>query len=197
MRGVAVPPGWVVHGGSLLVWAYGERRPASKIAAFDFDGCLAATPLGGNDPAAWRMQFAHVPATLRALSASGHAVIVVTNESMDRFKKPDAISGCVRKKCGRLEGFARAVGVPLLVLCATAKDDFRKPQVGAWAHFCATLNGGRAVDRAASFFVGDAAGRPHDHSDSDRAFAAAAGLPFFDEKDFFLRRHPAAARPHD
>ena len=47
-----------------------------------------------------------------------------------------------------------------------------------WRAMCA-MNGGVAPDLAASFFVGDAAGRPGDHSDCDSAFAKAVGLPFY------------------
>ena len=154
--------------------------------------CLANTPLGGNDPNAWRMQFAHVPRVLQKLAESGHTLVVVTNESMDRLKKPQAISACVHKKCGRLEGFARAAGVPLLVLCATAKDEYRKPETGCWRYLVREAYPGLAdsVDMAASFYVGDAAGREGDHSDSDRAFAKALGLRFYDERAFFLTEHP-------
>jgi len=190
LRGVPVPRGWGVHAGSLLVWRHMSPQPASRIAAFDFDGCLARTSLGGNDPNAWSMQFPHVPAVLAELAAGGHSLVVVTNESMDRFKKPEAVAKAIAKKCGRLEGFAKAAGVPLLVLCATAKDEFRKPGVGCWSYLTGTAQAGHKVDVASSFFVGDAAGRAGDHSDSDKAFATAIGLPFFDEKAFFCERHP-------
>jgi len=190
LRGVPVPPGWGVHDGSLLVWRHMDPSASAKVAAFDFDGCLANTPLGGNDPNAWSMQFPHVPVVLAKLAASGHTLVVVTNESMDRLKKPEAIAACLRKKCGRLEGFAKAAGLPLLVLCATAKDGYRKPGQGCWTFLTSTAYPGLVVDKSASCFVGDAAGRPGDHSDSDRAFAQAAAIPFFDEKTFFLRRHP-------
>jgi len=176
--------------GSLLVWRHMDPSASAKVAAFDFDGCLANTPLGGNDPNAWSMQFPHVPVVLAKLAASGHTLVVVTNESMDRLKKPEAIAACLRKKCGRLEGFAKAAGLPLLVLCATAKDGYRKPGQGCWTFLTSTAYPGLVVDKSASCFVGDAAGRPGDHSDSDRAFAQAAAIPFFDEKTFFLRRHP-------
>jgi bifunctional polynucleotide phosphatase/kinase len=46
----------------------------------------------------------------------------------------------------------------MLVLCATAKDQFRKPAPGAWAHLVES-NGGVQVEMSKSFFVGDAAGR--------------------------------------
>ena len=190
LRGVKVPPGWAVHGGSLLVRAFGDPQPSATVAAFDFDGCLADTPLGGNDPKAWKMQYAHVPTVLADLHSSGHAIVIITNESMDRFKKPEAIRGCVLKKTGRLEAFAAACNVPMLTLCPTAKDTYRKPAAGSWQFFTASCNGGLAVDSEKSFFVGDAAGRPGDHSDADIAFARAAGLPFHDEKSFFERLHP-------
>ena len=89
LRGVLVPAGWSVHGSSLLVWEHTTTAPSGKrcltgcdkIAAFDFDGCLANTPLGGSDPTAWKMQYPHVPQVLRSLVSSGYKLIIVTNES--------------------------------------------------------------------------------------------------------------------
>ncbi len=190
LRAVKVPPGWSVHGGSLLVKSYGALTSSTKIAAFDFDGCLARTPLGGNDPNAWSMQYKHVPSVLASLHASGHAIVIVTNESMDRLKKEEAIRNNILKKCGRLDGFAKACApTPILCLCATAKDSYRKPETGAWSFFTSQCNGGVVPEVAKSFFVGDAAGRPGDHSDSDRVFAEQCKLPFHDEKEFFERMH--------
>jgi bifunctional polynucleotide phosphatase/kinase len=189
LRGVRVPAGWSVHGGSLLVMAHRSPTPAAKVAAFDFDNCLAATRLGSTDPSEWKMQFPHVPSTLHALAASGHTLVVISNESMDRLKKPEAISNAVNKKCGRLQQFAERIDLPMLLLCATAKDAFRKPETGAWDFFT-RASASVQIDYAKSFYVGDAAGRPNDHSDSDRVFAANARLPFFDETTFFLKMHP-------
>ena len=50
--------------------------------------------------------------------------------------------------------------------------------------------GGVAIDPARSFFVGDAAGRPGDHSDSDAVFARSVGVTFYDERRFFEQMHP-------
>lgn len=110
---------------------------------------------------------------------------------VDRLKKSEAIKACILKKTGRLEAFAAAVNVPMLVLCPTAKDDFRKPGIGSWTFFITHCNADIPVDVKNSFFVGDAAGRPGDHSDSDKVFAQNCGLPFVDEKTFFERKHPA------
>ena len=39
LRGVPVPNGWSVHGGSLLARSFSTFTPSTKVAAFDFDGC--------------------------------------------------------------------------------------------------------------------------------------------------------------
>jgi len=188
LRGVNLAPGWRAHG-PLLVWEYESPAPCASIAAFDFDGCLANTPLHG-DANDWKMQFANVPRVLQGLHERGVKIVIITNESMDRFKSADAIGKCIRKKCGRLEGFCRAVGVPIQVLCATGgtsknPDPFRKPGTAAFSWMAESANGGIAPDLERCFYVGDAAGRPGDHSDSDAIFARNIGLEFFTETRFF------------
>jgi len=188
LRGVTVPSGWSVVD-SLLVKTHPDCKAQAKIAAFDFDDCLAKTSPAGFDPNAWKMLFPHVPVFLKNLHSSGHKIVVVTNESMDRFKQPDAINKAILKKTGRLDGFAAACGVPLQLLCATAKDEYRKPAVGAWTFLVNKGNGGVKPNLSSSFFVGDAAGRPKDHSDSDKAFAEAVGISFHTETVFFKELH--------
>ena len=53
------------------------------------------------------------------------------------------------------------------------------------------LGSGARIDPSQSFFVGDAAGRAGEHSDTDKRFAAAAGggLRFHNEKEFFEELH--------
>ena len=50
----------------------------------------------------------HPQAVLRRLHADGHKIVVITNESTDRFKKSEAIEKAILKKTGRLMGFAKA-----------------------------------------------------------------------------------------
>merc|ERR1711957_312187 len=155
------------------------------------DDCLAKTSVAGFDPKAWKMLFPHVPAVIAKLHGTKHKIVVVTNESMDRFKNPDAINQAILKKTGRLEGFAAACGVPMMLLCATSKDAYRKPGTGAWKFLVDAGNGGVKPNLSSSFFVGDAAGRPRDHSDSDKAFAKAIGVAFHTETEFFKEMHKA------
>ena len=69
------------------------------------------------------------------------------------------------------------LSIPIILLAATAHDRFRKPRTGMWQELLEEIDldehdGG--PDLAASFFVGDAGGRPAkgvvraDHSCSDR-----------------------------
>lgn len=190
LRSVPVPSGWHVIGGSLLVrdhhGADAHTRDGMAVAAFDFDGCLVPSPFGG---AGKRDDFANVPSVLRQLHADGYRLAVVTNESMDRFQKAEAIAKCMQKKCERLDTFVQEVDVPMLLLCATAKDEYRKPSTKAWGALAS--HDGAEPDMKCSFFVGDAAGRKaatgrkRDFSDSDLRFAEALGLTFFTETDFF------------
>ena len=71
------------------------------------------------------------------------------------------------------------------------KDRFRKPETGTW-DLLSRFNGDQSAAVPSSLFVGDAAGRPGDFSDSDKLFAAAVGLQFFDETAFFKANHPIA-----
>jgi histidinol phosphatase-like enzyme len=51
--------------------------------------------------------------------------------------------------------------------------------VGMWELFVKDHCLGTQPDIKASFFVGDAAGRPSDHGEGDLEFAQAVGLPFY------------------
>ena len=82
------------------------------------------------------------------------------------------------------------MGLPFQIFVATCKakekDAFRKPETGMWEEL-GRRNGGIKPQQEKSFFVGDAAGRKKDHSDTDKEFAKAAGLKFFTEDEFFLK----------
>ena len=59
--------------------------------------------------------------------------------------------------------------IPLSVYAATENDEYRKPRLGMWSEFVEDYDlDVTGVDLAQSFFVGDAAGRPGDHSQVDR-----------------------------
>ena len=97
LRGVEVPPGWSVIGGSLLVWSHLSPAPSAQIAAFDFDDTLAKTALGGFDPNAWTNLFPHVPAMLPVETPSPllrQRLTAAHRGRVDSQPRPHAAPGC-------------------------------------------------------------------------------------------------------
>ena len=85
----------------------------------------------------------------------------------------------------------KASNAPFIILVATAKDQYRKPDTAMWDYFCKQINSGYQINLQSSFFVGDAAGRPRkekrkqDFSDADRLFAKKIGVQYFTPEMFF------------
>ena len=103
----------------------------------------------------------------------------------------------------RIDALAADLQVPLDAFCATQKGregpkGFRKPLAGMWDHFSSACNGGVAPNLNECYYVGDAAGRPGDHSDSDKGFAAAVGMRFYTPRRFSRARlRPSPGRRRD
>lgn len=137
---------------------------------FDLDQTLI-TPRDGRpfprDAADWQWLRPSVPEQLRALvEQDGFDLILVTNQT--KAWKRELVQGV-------LEALAP---LPVSVVVAFDRAD-HKPSTRLFrSHFPEAIPAG-------SFFVGDAAGRPGDHSDSDRVFAEALGLPFRVPEDVF------------
>ncbi|GFP79603.1 polynucleotide 3'-phosphatase zdp, partial [Phtheirospermum japonicum] len=147
-----------------------------KIAAFDFDGCLAKTSVRRVGADAWSLMYPSIPEKLQSLYEDGYKLVIFTNESnIERWKNKR--QAAVDSKIGRLENFIKLVKVPVQVFIAcglssaSPADLFRKPSPGMWKIMEKEFNSGLPIDMDQSFYVGDAAGRPDDHSDADKKFA--------------------------
>lgn len=70
----------------------------------------------------------------------------------------------------KVSNIMRQLDIPLSVFAATQYDEFRKPRPGMWKEILDEydLDVDGRLDLPGSLFVGDAAGRPGDHSCSDR-----------------------------
>ncbi|XP_073271645.1 polynucleotide 3'-phosphatase ZDP-like isoform X2 [Primulina huaijiensis] len=162
-----------------------------KIAAFDFDGCLAKTSVKRVGADAWSVMYPSIPEKLQNLYNDGYKLVIFTNESnIERWKNKRQVA--VDSKLGRLENFIKLVKVPIQVFIACGlsygvpEDPFRKPEPGMWKIMEKEFNSGLPVDTNQSFYVGDAAGRPDDHSDADIKFAQAIGLKFYVPEEYFI-----------
>lgn len=168
---------------------------SSKIAAFDFDGCLAKTAVNRVGANAWSLMHSSIPDKLQSLYNDGYKLVIFTNESnIERWKNKRQVA--VDSKIGRLNNFIEKVKVPVQVFiaCGVGKpgkadkkedDPYRKPKPGMWHLMEQHFNSGIAIDMDQSFYVGDAAGRESDHSDADIKFAEAIGLKFHVPEEYF------------
>ncbi|XP_002524515.3 polynucleotide 3'-phosphatase ZDP isoform X1 [Ricinus communis] len=187
-KDVLLLPKWKAFQTVIFLEGDDGLHDSSKIAAFDFDGCLAQTSIKRIGADAWSLMYPSIPKKLQGLYKDGYKLVIFTNESnIDRWKNKRQVA--VDSKIGRLNNFIRRVKVPIQVFiaCADSKveDPFRKPKPGMWQIMERHFNSGISIDLDQSFYVGDAAGRNNDHSDADIRFAQAVGLKFFVPEDYF------------
>ena len=166
-------------------------EPRTRIAGFDMDWTLVRTKSGRvfpTSPDDWTLFHDHVAPRVQALHAEGYAICVFTNQ--EGVSKGRVTAEALVQKFAAV---GKALGVPVLCQAATHNDGFRKPCVGMWtqleSEWLATHN--VVVDRTASLYVGDAAGRPSsggpkrkskrkaDFHDADYKFALNLGVGRF------------------
>ena len=186
-------PTWKAVHESMLVRDDPGCKPNHRVAAFDLDDTLQKTRSGRpgymvtdlSDFVPWNP---HVAPKLRALHECGYKIVIFSNQGGVKGAMDGKRADVVR---ARLDAFAKEMGIPMQAMCATQKGEkdprnYRKPKSGMWAHFDSQLNGSTSPDLRTCFYVGDAAGREGDHSDSDKGFAVAVGIKFFTPDDFFV-----------
>uniref|UniRef100_A0A674CHL3 Polynucleotide kinase 3'-phosphatase n=1 Tax=Salmo trutta TaxID=8032 RepID=A0A674CHL3_SALTR len=177
-----------------------------QIAGFDIDGCIITTNSGKvfpTSPDDWRVLFPEIQPKLASLLKKGYKVVFFTNQmgiSRGKLKPEDFKS--------KVENILKTLQLPVQVFVASGPGIYRKPVMGMWEHLCEKENGGVAVDKSQSLYVGDAAGRPvnwapgkkkKDFSCSDRLFALNLGLQFHTPEEFFLgwKTAPFSLPPFD
>ncbi|GAB0493637.1 hypothetical protein MMPV_004922 [Pyropia vietnamensis] len=191
--------------GDLLAMTNGAYRAAVaarpppggwKLAGFDLDHTLIAPSSAkarffGPTETTWVPALPSVLPGLAATAAAGYLIVVLTNQG--GLNKQPRLLSTLR---GRVESFAAALepAVPLVVYIAPGYNRLRKPAVGLWeaavAGFVSAapppgVSFNDAVNKAASVYVGDAAGRPRDFADTDRKLALNVGIRFFTPEAFF------------
>ncbi|XP_053277998.1 bifunctional polynucleotide phosphatase/kinase isoform X2 [Pleuronectes platessa] len=179
--------------GNLMLYTAAGVKGSDKIAGFDIDGCIITTKSGRvfpTSPDDWRILFPEIQPRLATLLKRGYKVVFFTNQmGIARGKlRPEAFKSKVEDILAKLQ-------LPVQVFVASGPGIYRKPVLGMWNHLCEKVNDGVTVDKTASFYVGDAAGRPEnwapgkkkkDFSCSDRLFALNMGLKFQTPEEYFL-----------
>ncbi|RJE26556.1 Polynucleotide [Aspergillus sclerotialis] len=204
------PITWRIVNNSLVVGKYNiatdQRRDSQKkkVAAFDLDSTLISTASGNTfarDSSDWKWWHASVPSRVKELNSKGYQVIILSNQKKVSLQK--GIKGG-RSESKSLTNFKERVAavmaqldIPMSAYAATEDDENRKPRMGMWREFLDDYDlDVSGVDLSNSIFVGDAAGRPGDHSQVDLSqgdgsgFAANIGVPFKTPEEFFLNAKP-------
>lgn len=142
--------------------------PKSKVASFDLDWTIirpkgnTVFPKDNND---WVI-FPKILTFIREKHMGGYCIVIFTNQkNVDRnlFKT-------------KIENISNHLKVPLLLYGSTKNDLYRKPSVGMWEKMCEKIGD---VNTDESFYIGDAAGRRGDFSDTDYKFAINNKIKFY------------------
>lgn len=146
----------------------------AKIAAFDYDWTLVCPKDGKTFPKDvddWTWMYPCIPEQLKRYNEEGYSVVVFTNQSK-QWKVTQIIT------------VAQSLDIPVFIVVATDKADYKPNPI-----LYEALVGSSTVDKATSFFVGDALGRKGDFADSDKVFAENVGLKCFSPEEFFVVKH--------
>ncbi|CAE6469007.1 unnamed protein product [Rhizoctonia solani] len=165
-----------------------EQKPTSKVAMFDLDDTLITRKSGkrfSDDSDDWKLWTTNVGDKLREAVSNGFSIIMITNQAGLPKGEREAKW---KQKIPKIAQSA-LLDVPFRIFAAKEKDGFRKPMIGMWDALVEEFKKENVViDKSASYFVGDAAGRAKDHSAADRKLAHNLGVQFYTPEEYFKEK---------
>ena len=168
-------------------------KASTKVASFDLDYTLIKPKSGNKFPRDindW-VVLPGVGGRLTELYQNNYKIVVFTNQGSSSFDPTEFAK--------KIRAISNDIGVPLQCFVASDYGYCRKPSVGMWR----LLTEGNEdvedveIDMSKSFYVGDAAGRPKDFSDSDLKFAFNLGLKFFTDVRLLQEKLAKPVHPLD
>ena len=163
------------------LYAIAGTNTSNRIAAFDLDWTIIRSVHGRFMKSA--DDWAFLPnriSTLKGYRDAGYTLAIFTNQGFTGAKLTTALN-----RINNIIAAIHAEGITPWVLVSTGKDIYRKPNTGMWQ----VLEQSLPIDKVNSFYCGDAAGRPGDHSDSDKMFASNIEIPFYTPEQIFPRNN--------
>lgn len=183
---------WQSVGKDMLIFTPENTEHSCKILGVDLDGTIITTKSGRTFPQNefdWRLLYPVIPQILEQYHSDGFKLVIFTNQKGIQNGKVDA--GSFKRK---IEKILSSFTIPAQVYVSLGTMMYRKPCIGMWNYMEKEENGGIAVNRPESIYVGDAAGRvatkgrKKDFSTADRLFAMNIGVQFFTPEEFFLKK---------
>ena len=150
-----------------------------RMAGFDMDGTLIDTMSGRTfprDAKDWKWKYSNVPKKLNAYFEKKYHLIIVTNQA--GIKNSETKLQIFKNKIEYMEAelITRYPDLQFAIYCPIYKDIHRKPYPMIFEDVKFTK---------LSFFCGDGAGRPDDHTDADIKFAHNIGVRFMTPENIF------------
>ena len=148
-------------------------RYRNKILCLDYDWTLVIPKTPGSifpkSVDDWTWSRSTVPSTLESMYKKGYCLIVTTNQS-----KP--------WKVDQIRQSLTSLNLPVLIIIATDKSDYKPNKSLLTSNIPST----KLPLTSQSMYIGDALGRPNDHSDDDLQFAVSLGFKTIKApEDFF------------
>lgn len=165
----------VTPGLHMYIGAIGTNK---KVAGFDLDWTIVRTVRGRfpKDDSDWAFLPNRI-SILRKYQQEGYTLAIFTNQGYSGVKLATAL-----RRIGQILTALLAQGINAWIFVAAgANSPFRKPASNMWTYLTQYF----VPNVAESFYVGDAAGRPQDHSADDRGFATGIGIPFHIPEEIF------------
>ncbi len=112
----------------------------------------------------------------------GYSIVIFTNQKVTKRYT-------IEKRLARIDNvinLLKLYGIHAMFFISTGDDLFRKPNTGMWQYLAEYLKLNYSnIQFIYALYVGDAAGRPSDFSDSDKRFAENIGIQFYLPEQIF------------
>ena len=174
---------WTQDSDGLLYYEMKGIYSGELVASFDLDGTIIKTKSGESFPVDendWEFTSAQVKVKLQENKKKSINNVIMSNQNGIGLGYQDK-----GEWMAKVEQVTSQLGVPMYAMAATEENYYRKPQTGMWDYYSCTLNQFKTIEKTKAVYVGDAAGRPNDHGDSDKMFAQQIGIKFSTPEMYF------------
>jgi bifunctional polynucleotide phosphatase/kinase len=162
----------------------------TKIILFDLDNTIIKTKSGKifpTSPYDWVLLYENIIQIINEIPATT-IIGIISNQK--GIKSPELIVGWQTKLNNIMKKITR-----INFVFASLKDDrYRKPMIGSWEYIKANLLQGYDISSKDIIYVGDAAGREQDHTDTDIKFAQNLNFKFMIPERFFKQLDKSAPK---
>jgi bifunctional polynucleotide phosphatase/kinase len=161
------------------------KNNIKKVIIFDLDGTLIITksgkvfPINDKD---WKFIFNNIPDYISTINNNNTIIGIISNQK--GLKNEDKKKEWINKLNDII------YHIPFDFVFASLTDDrFRKPMPGSWDfikdELFKNIDFTKLLEKNKIYFIGDAFGRPNDHSDTDIKFAINCKFKFKTPEMFF------------